>query len=440
MDHFATKHLAAEGPGRVLLVDDQPAVLKAIGGQLRSWGYQVSAAHGGVAGTVHFSSKLFDVVVTDLQMPDLNGLAVLAHIQQHSPQTPVIVLAAPSDLNDVRLAIHRGAFDYIQKDEVHIIRRIVLNEKQQPEAPDPLATALDRALQHVRLLAMNRLLIQELEGRNAELHEEREELHSALERLKSAQSEIVVMEKAASLTVLTAGVGNEINNPLAALQVNVNLLGDWAIEALEQRPVEDDDIGEVVQACREGLGRLGDVVRTLRSFTQHMQQDSTTQHEMLPLRPLIEELGDELSLSFPEAPPIRLRLTIAANLGAEAILWGPPHVMRQILRNILENAIEAQLCVGQPALVICLNVECRGPLMELEITDTGEGIEATSLGHVFDPFFSTKGASGLGLAIAHGLCTRLGGKIGIMSSAEGTTVTLSLPMAEGLQKRALKCA
>lgn len=431
-------------------MDDQPAILKAIGSQLEKWGYQVSPVQGGVAGTVHFSSRLFDMVVTDLQMPDMNGFEVLREIKKISPQTPVIILASPNAILGGMKTIREGAFDYIQKNELHIIRQLVLGDTSSKRTPDPLRAAVGRALRHVRLLAMNRRLVQELNGRNEELRHERQLLAENIEQLQRTQAELVAMEKAASLGVLTAGVGNEINNPLACVQVNVKMLAEWALSASEVDGVADllmtDEIPEIIAESQEAVQRITQIVKQLRQFSasSKAEESGVVRHSASEIDNLLEELVAPLRVDDPVGSPSR-NFHINVNVDVDVDVDFDPALLRQLLRLLIDNAVEAYQDTGteglgpQRQIIVRIHVEDArmhqenhdpGDVIRIHVSDQGCGIEEDILGKVFDPFFSNKHSSGLGLAIAHSLATRMGGRLTLDSRAgEGTTVTLELPRA-----------
>src|SRR5690242_20339353 len=109
--------------GRILLIDDSQLVLDVIAVQLEQLGYTVERAQSGFIGLESFFSanfdpaRRFDVVITDISMPDFNGMDVLANIRSRSPETAVIVLSQSSHMSQVREAMRQGAADYVIKDE-----------------------------------------------------------------------------------------------------------------------------------------------------------------------------------------------------------------------------------------------------------------------------------------------------------------------------------
>src|SRR3954454_5612818 len=102
---------------KVLLIDDSPIALEAVGSMVQSWGHEVVTAEHADAGLRALEQGPFDIVVADVNMPGMNGLELLAAIHVRAPELPVIMLSSATDMSIVLKAIHDGAFDYVNKDD-----------------------------------------------------------------------------------------------------------------------------------------------------------------------------------------------------------------------------------------------------------------------------------------------------------------------------------
>jgi len=133
----------------VLLVDDDESFRRVQEYQLSQAGYQVTACGDGLSALESFESHLHDVVVTDVRMPGLDGLELLARIKAVSPETPVVVVTGHGTIETAVEAMKQGAFDFLTK----------------PFPRDHLRLTLQRALEMARLRMENRELRRAVEGR-----------------------------------------------------------------------------------------------------------------------------------------------------------------------------------------------------------------------------------------------------------------------------------
>lgn len=136
---------------RILVVDDEPSMREFLSIMLRKQGYQIDVAGGGAEALERLEKVLYDLVITDLSMPKVDGMAVLQRCKEVSPTTAVILITAYATTEGAVEAMKRGAFDYIIK----------------PFKVDELKLLIEKALETRRLETENRLLRQQLESRSA---------------------------------------------------------------------------------------------------------------------------------------------------------------------------------------------------------------------------------------------------------------------------------
>lgn len=118
---------------RILVVDDEPIIRRAVSDYLTEWGYETSMAADGAAGLALARSEQFHVAMVDLRMPHLDGLQVITELHAERPQLPVVVVSGTGVLVDIIEAMRRGAWDYITKpiqdmDEVVVVVERVLEK------------------------------------------------------------------------------------------------------------------------------------------------------------------------------------------------------------------------------------------------------------------------------------------------------------------------
>lgn len=133
----------------VLIVDDESGILESLGILLRNAGFATHTARGGRAGLEQLSALQPDIVLSDVRMPDVGGVEILAAARQQDPDTPVILMTAQATLQSAMQAVNEGAFYYIQK----------------PFRNDELLAILKRAAEHRELRVENRSLRQEIKRR-----------------------------------------------------------------------------------------------------------------------------------------------------------------------------------------------------------------------------------------------------------------------------------
>src|SRR5919198_3024179 len=133
----------------ILVVDDEPAARTTLAILLKKRGHRVAQAEGAIAAAKALTETVFDVVVTDLRMPDGDGLEVLQTAKAHGPETAVILLTAYAGWESAKEAIRLGAFDYFEKgrepDELlHRIERAVEDKALRRENENLRAQVRER--------------------------------------------------------------------------------------------------------------------------------------------------------------------------------------------------------------------------------------------------------------------------------------------------------
>ncbi|HNP70149.1 MAG TPA: response regulator [Kouleothrix sp.] len=115
MSTLATPEPAEQGPSRLLIVEDDTNVRDFCVRLLRMNGYQVVAAENGRVALQYLSQASYDLVFTDLQMPEMGGIELLNELREHYPDTDAIVFTAHATVETARQALKLGAFDYLTK-------------------------------------------------------------------------------------------------------------------------------------------------------------------------------------------------------------------------------------------------------------------------------------------------------------------------------------
>lgn len=276
---------------------------------------------------------------------------------------------------------------------------------------------LDRQAAHRQQLARSAdELEQKVAERTQSLEQKTAELEHHIHMLTQARQQLLISEKLAALGELCAGVAHEINNPLAVILGNVELM------KLE--------LGEAAAPVSEELALVLAQIERIRAITRSLLQYSRPgDYETAPvwqhLTPIIEE-----SLTLVRSALRQQQVNLVADLRAQQPIEADRQQLLQVLINLLVNASHALGEQGQ------IRVESRdwlddaGALQgaEVRVIDNGSGIEAAIIDKIFDPFFTTRATgTGLGLALSHRIISRWGGELLVDSTpGQGSCFTIRL--------------
>jgi two-component system NtrC family sensor kinase len=231
-------------------------------------------------------------------------------------------------------------------------------------------------------------------------------------QLEATQGRLLMSEKLAAIGQLTAGVAHEINNPIAVMQGNLDLLRSELGDALAPATEE-------VRLLDEQINRIRVIVTKLLQFAR--PGDYAGYVEDVEVNALLRD-----SLVLVRHMLARSRVEVALLLNATRTVRFARGELQQVLINLMVNAMHAMPGGGTLELTTS-DWEDKG--VAVKVRDTGVGIRPEDLGRIFDPFFTTKKreGTGLGLSISYALVERYGGRIDVASApGEGATFTVWL--------------
>ncbi|WP_395455339.1 ATP-binding protein [Azospirillum melinis] len=258
--------------------------------------------------------------------------------------------------------------------------------------------------------------------------------HQRTEReLREAQAELVQAGKLAALGQLAAGVGHELNQPLAAIRSYAHngrkLIGLGRVEEAEGN-----------------LGKIADLTARMANITNHLKRFARRPDSRLGAVELAPVIQGALSLFGnrlrEEAVAVELALPDAGPASGTPLRVRAEEVrLEQVLVNLLSNALDA--VAGAPVRRILIRAEVvedgeesggeEGGAVRIEVRDSGSGIAADPVAQIFDPFFTTKPVGtglGLGLSISYNIVRDFGGVLSVAESGpDGTAFVLTLTRA-----------
>jgi two-component system NtrC family sensor kinase len=244
----------------------------------------------------------------------------------------------------------------------------------------------------------------------AELHERRQQEQSLWQA-----------EKLSSLGLLASGVAHEVNNPLGIMLAHAQDLQERMKEEDCRELISSGELAEYLDTIVRQTKRCKAITGSLLDFAGHRQREDSKTAVQDDLEATLKLLDFRL-----RRQGIKLELSLAPALPRAAV---PKGETQQVFLNILTNAMDAMPQGGR----LLIRGEEEAAHLVFSVTDEGPGIPEGELRKVFDPFYTTKEpgkGTGLGLPISFSIMQRLGGRIELVSSGQGTTVKLYFPINE----------
>ena len=284
------------------------------------------------------------------------------------------------------------------------------------------------------------------EDLEAEVDHKTAELKSAYEKLQDTQVQLLQQEKMASVGQLAAGVAHEINNPLGFITSNINSLKSYLDKLLklisfqseliastsseelntqlqqQRKKMKIDyiieDLEELLEESLDGAERVKKIVQDLKTFSRVDAADCSAIDINECLENTLNIVNNEL----------KYKATIRKDFADIPTTYCYPQQLGQVFLNLLVNAGHAIEEQGE----IVIRTWQENDLIQISVSDTGQGIPAEIINRVFEPFFTTKEVgkgTGLGLSISYEIIKKHQGEFHVESvPGEGTTCTIQLPI------------
>jgi two-component system NtrC family sensor kinase len=238
-----------------------------------------------------------------------------------------------------------------------------------------------------------------------------------------ANEKFIQASKLASVGELSAGVAHEINNPLAVILTEKQILADMEKQTGEMEP------GFRAQLLRS-LVRISDQVQRCKRLTHNLLRFSRRSESVITHVDVNLLVKDVVELVDRDAATRGVKLIPKLDPGLPPVLTDSSQ-LQQVFLNLITNAVDAHDGKPYGSVQAVTRPHAGGRGVEIEITDTGCGIPPEIIDKIFDPFFTTKAVgkgTGLGLSICYGILKKLGGNMSVESEpGKGAVFTVFLP-------------
>lgn len=406
---------------KILLIDDEQDILDILEMAMEPEGFQVKKVLSANAALELYKTESFDLAITDIRMPGMDGLELIKHLKTLDQDLEIIVLTGFATIDNAIEALRAyGAFDFLQKP----LRNV-----------DELFYTMQQALEKRRLRLENKKLFEELElhkdhleklvaQRTKALRQEIKERKQAEERLRQAKEAAEAANQTKS--EFLSRVSHELRTPLNIISGMAYILSTTHLTG-EQR--------EYVHDIQSASNAFLDLIEEILDFSNIENGKFTSMSVIFNLDEILETISASMYAKLEETT-VQFRTEISQELPRPLV--GNPRGLKKILVHLLDNAVKFTE-TGEIVLTIVPMTNEKDPSEEIQLSfsirDTGFGIPPEIFSSLFEMFNRDESSNaqhysgvGLGLALSKRLVELQGGKIrGESEPGVGTTFYFSIP-------------
>jgi len=353
----------------ILVVDDEAPSRDLCRTFLEVDGYEVEVADQASRALALLDLRRFDLILTDLTLPDMDGVELVKQVKYRHPHTNVVIMTAFGSVSSAVESMKAGAYDYITK----------------PFPRDLLRATIRRCL----------------------------ESHNLKREISKMQGELFKKEKLAAVGAMAGAIAHRMRNPLSIIQM--------CAQYLANRMTANQEYLQV-------LGAIEEKVKTLERLTRDFVEYSRSSHIRRAPESLEKLADDMLKNCAPrcQIQGVRVIRRYQPQLPQVSV---DADLIREVFTNIIDNGLEAMKGAG----TIGVSVEMDRSLKAVNVTimNTGSVLPAELQDKIFEPFFTTKETGmGLGLAIVKQVVEGHGGRIQAVGDpkSNSTSFYIQLPL------------
>lgn len=402
-----------ESKATILYIEDDLASARLVERLLVPHGYHFVHAATGLDGIKRAAEEQPDLILTDINLPDIDGLAITTRLRTIAAirDKPIVAVTAHSQADGRRLALACGCDGYVTKpiDIKNFPNQINRYLKGHQEK-------ISVAEEHTLLKAHTADLVQKLEKRVRELAETNQQLQEANKQLQE-----IDRQRAHFFNVIS----HELRTPFTPIRGYIDLLKDGAMGPLTR---QQQQAVEVVSVNLKNALRLLD---DLLDLSKLKSTGITLAPELFHIKDLLDELAKS-GRAYVENSNVTFEIDFDKVL---PVIYGDKGRIRQVILNLLNNAAKFT-----DAGSITLMAKVKGEKIIIGVKDTGSGLLPDEIPHVFNEFWQSQDihgtgiGTGLGLAISKYLIEAHEGRIWLESEKGlGTTVAFEIPIATAIE-------
>lgn len=352
---------------KILIVDDNLELAQVIAQLLRKEGYQASIAEDGMTALAKIQNGPLDMVLLDLQLPDIKGDEILKKIKAINEETAVIILTAYGGEQIAVELMKAGAEDFISKpfDNAHLLNSI-----------------------------------------------------REVFKIREAKLEDKKLARLSSFEQFFPFLAHEIRNPLHAIS--------GALAIIQRRSnLQDEVLAKSIKIIQEEVQHLSEFVQECLDFIRPPMRSRYTLVDINEVMAVVINILSHIYEDFSK----RIKIRQEYQMGIPKVLVNYEEI-KQAFMNVLKNSIEAMSDGGEILINTGFCPEPDPGWLRVIISDNGPGIKKENMPSLFQPFFTTKlRGTGLGLAICRRIIAeRHNGRIWVESEeGKGTKVIMELP-------------
>lgn len=327
----------SEKIARILIIEDEDDVRESYQDMFEFFGYEVDSAPNGREGVVKVTNNDFDIVITDLNMPEMDGIEVLKVIKKNKPYIEVIVITGYATLENAIKAMKIGAYDYFTK----------------PIDLEHVKIVLAKCVQSIKARKEN----EELKGLNRKLTE--------LNELK---------DKFITIT------NHELRTPITVLKGYLELI-DYFLEGKR-----NGDLDDALGVASETMAELVTIVEQMHDMTSLEIGKGKLQYIEIDFLKLIKTIYREMKIFFSKRN-IDLNLDFK---GPAVIVKGDINRLKRSIRELMQNALKFTAENGE--VKVEYSVKEANKSILLKVIDSGIGIPIEKQNLIFEPFYEVQDA------------------------------------------------